>query len=83
MTTTQPVPPSVAHRAVRRARQARTLAVRTQLALTLAQVLLWVSLIGGVVGVAALLWTRLRANTRATTPAPQTVTSDTADPGLP
>ena len=41
---------AVAHRA----RQARGLALRAQLALTLTQILLWVSLIGGVA--VALLW---------------------------
>lgn len=83
MTTTQPVSPSVARRAARRARQARTVAVRAQLALTLAQVLLWVSLIGGIAAVGALLWARLRPSVRPATPEFQTVTSDTADPGLP
>jgi hypothetical protein len=53
------------------------LALRAELALTLTQILLWVSVIGGVV--VALLWLRRRASTNEQpTPAP---TSPIADSG--
>jgi hypothetical protein len=64
---------AVAHRA----RQARGLALRAELALTLFQILLWMSVIGGVA--VALLWLRRRASTEEQpTPAP---TSPIADSG--
>jgi hypothetical protein len=53
------------------------LALRAELALTLTQILLWVSVIGGVA--VALLWLRRRASTKEQpTPAP---TSPIADSG--
>jgi hypothetical protein len=48
--------------AVHRVRQARKVAVRTQLALTGAQILFWVALTGGVVALALVAWRRLRRN---------------------
>ncbi|OBI83435.1 hypothetical protein A9X01_20735 [Mycobacterium asiaticum] len=67
--------------------QARSALLRAQLALTLSQLLLWVSLIGGVVG-AALLFVRRRAHaaeqSAAAAPKPAApVTSDTSPASLP
>ncbi|WP_155767813.1 hypothetical protein [Mycobacterium asiaticum] len=67
--------------------QARSALLRAQLALTLSQLLFWVSLIGGVVG-AALLFVRRRAHaaeqTAAASPQPAAaVTSDTSPASLP
>jgi hypothetical protein len=62
---------AVAHRVG----QARRLALRAELALTLTQILLWVSLIGGVA--VALLWLRRRASpTEQATPAPASPIAD-------
>jgi hypothetical protein len=76
MTTTK----AVAHRV----RQARTAALRAQLALTLTQLLLWVSLIGVVI--AAALWAKRRImpgeQTAPVSPPSETVTSDTSPSGL-
>ncbi|OBK26927.1 hypothetical protein A5634_24295 [Mycobacterium asiaticum] len=76
---------AVAHRA----RQARGLALRAQLAWMLAQLLLWVLLIGAVVGAAVWAWHRFKSGPDSGTasapasPTPaQTVTSDTSAAGL-
>ena len=64
---------AVAHRVS----QARGLALRAQLALTLTQILLWISLIGGVA--VALLWLRRRASpNQRPTPAAASPIADTS-----
>lgn len=78
MTTTK----AVAHRVG----QARTLALRAQIAMTLTQLLLWPALIGAAVAVA--LWARRRLTgsaqeTSASAPPTEVVTSDTSPNRLP
>lgn len=63
---------AIAHRV----RQARTAALRAQLALTLTQILLWLSLIAGVITVAVWLRRRILASLSSTEP---DVTADATD----